>query len=588
MATRPAWARAAAVRIGRIRLAIALLLACGCAYYNTFYTARKHYNDAEKQHLESGQEHPSPTALDLYQRSIDRSQKVITHYPDSKWVDDARYLIGMAYLRREEWDKAYSTFEEMIAKHPGSSLVPDARLNMGIAQLGRGEWKEAEKTFQALLTDFPRSKLKGDVVFHLARGHARRREYRPAVAGLSQLLAGDSEETMEAEAREARGEAYLALDAPDSALADFEALVRLRNRPDQRFEAELQVGQCLERLGRLPQALGHYARLEREMPGPNHLPRTLLARGRALGDLGRHNEALAIYERVIREFPTSSFSAQALYQTGVTQELHLHDVERAKEAYAKVRETAPGSEFATLAEERRQSLDLFGRYREEIAGGGEEEKKAQAGFLMAELSLFRLRKVEEALALYQAVERDHPQSSFAPKAAFAAAWIQEHELGDSTAAVAAYRRVFDRYPGTEYGVHAGVRSGVLAADSLSIHLGRVMGIKATEDSLAAVARLKTAGADSLAVLDSLAVAARGEAGADTLQVAASEARRDSLAGSHADSARMVAGDDSSRALDSADSLREGEFDPYSNVPPEERHLFPDSLGNRRRFPPRER
>ncbi len=492
-----------------LALALPLALAGGCAYYNTFYTARKYYRDADKQRLASGQEHPSPTVLDLYKRVIDKSQKVIDNYPDSKWVDDARYLIAMAYLKREEWDNARAAFEDLMARHPGSQLVPDALLGAGLTQVGMADWEGADSTFADLLARYPRFGRRDEVLYNLAQNSTKRREYRRAVVGFSELLAGGAEVGVEADAHRARGEAYLALESPDSALADFEALARLAARPDTRFDAQLKAGECLEKLGRLEEALALYGRLEREMPDPNHLPRTLLRRGGALGGLGQHDAALGIYARVAKDFPASSYAAQALYQTGLTQELHLNDVDRAKEAYAKVRETAPNSEFATLADERRQSLELFGQYREELASGGaEEEKKAEAGLLLAELTLFRLKKVDEAVEAYRAVERDYPRSSFAPKAAYAVAWIQEHELDDSLAAAASYRHVFDAYPDTEYGVQAGVKVGALAADSLSIHLGRVLRVKATADSLEAAgrARLEAARRDSLVaagVVDSL-------------------------------------------------------------------------------------
>jgi tetratricopeptide (TPR) repeat protein len=245
------------------------------------------------------------------------------------------------------------------------------------------------------------------------------------------------------------------------------------------------------------------------MPGLKELPRTLLRKARVLNALGRHEEAIAVYERVIKDFPSSSYAAESLYQIGFTQEIYLGNLDAAKEAYGKVRETAPGSEFTTLAEERKQAIDLYGQYRSEMTTGGEEEEKAEAALMLAEVALFRLRKVDEALAAYGAVERDHPSSALAPKAAYAVAWIQEHELGDSLAAADSYRRVYESYPDTEYGVEAGVRAGLLAADSLSIYRGRVLQIKAVADSLVALALARAAAArgDSLAAIsDSLASA----------------------------------------------------------------------------------
>jgi TolA-binding protein len=476
-------------------LAIALL-AGSCAYYNTFYTAKKSFKEAERQFEVSGQEHPSPGVLDLYQKSIEKSEKLLVDYPKSKWVDDARYLIAMAYLRREDWEKARGGFEDLIANDPKSKLVPDAKLGIGMSLLGLGDHEGAREILEQTLLDYPKFERRGEVTLKLAENAAQRRNYRTAIQGYTDLLAKDPDEDLRRRVLEARGDAYLEVDAPDSALTDFTALAALQSVPEKRYEAELQRGECMERLGRFDEALELYARLEREMPGPNQLPRTFLAHGRTLNEVGRHQEALAMFQRVVTDFPASSFGAEGQFQIGATQEDHLNDLEAAKEAFGKVKEVAPSSEFAGLAEERKHSIELYGEYRAEMSSEDESEKRAEANLKLAELTLFRMRKVEDALTAYQAVERDFPRSSTAPRAAFAVAWIQENELKDSLAAVDSYRHVHDLYPSTEHGVVAGVRAGVLAADSLPIYLGQVFKIKAAADSAVALAQARMI-ADSL-------------------------------------------------------------------------------------------
>jgi TolA-binding protein len=542
---------------------IAAALAADCAYYNTFYTAKKHYKAAEQAHEASGQEHPSPSVLGLYQSSIEKSQKVITNYPTSKWVDDARYLIAMAHMKREEYDESEKRFEDLIGRHPDSKLVPDAYLGIGLCRLGRGDWEEARLLLEQVLVDYPDFERRGEVLFQLSKSAAKRREYQQAIRGFTDLLAGDAGGVELEEVYRERGEAYFQLEAPDSALGDFVELAGLETQPESRLKAELRVGECLELLGRHQEALDRYARLERELPQALYLPRIQLRRAHALNDMGEHEAAIGVYKQVAEDFSVSVYAAEANYQTGFTQEIYLGDVESAKESYAKVQANSPGSEFASLAEERRQSLELFGQYRSEIAESGEEEKAAEASLLLAELSLFRLRKIDEALAAYQAVERDQPNSSLAPKAAYAVAWIQEHELGDSLAALASYRHVHETYSDTEYGVEAGVRAGLLDADSLSIHLGRVLRIKAVEDSLVAVARAREeqARADSLAAIGGeLLAAAAGDslaaiAGADSL---AARAAVDSLATAAAvDSLAAAAAVDSLAARAVRDSVAAG-------------------------------
>ena len=98
-------------------------------------------------HEASGLENPSPQVLALYQQAVDKSQKVIDQWPDSKWVDDARYLLGRAYLGREQYELARSSFQKLIARNPESPLVPDAHLGVGRAYLGLTDYTRAEAAF---------------------------------------------------------------------------------------------------------------------------------------------------------------------------------------------------------------------------------------------------------------------------------------------------------------------------------------------------------------------------------------------------------------------------------------------------------
>ena len=78
-------------------------LAGGCAYFNTFYHAKKYYSDGERtqnQALASG--HPSAATMgaESYRKCIEKCKKVVTNHPNSKWVDDAQIQNRLAQSGR--------------------------------------------------------------------------------------------------------------------------------------------------------------------------------------------------------------------------------------------------------------------------------------------------------------------------------------------------------------------------------------------------------------------------------------------------------------------------------------------------------
>ena len=90
-----------------------LLLVQGCAYFNTFYNAQEHYKDAEKIRIENfGNQLPS-RAIQEYQKAIEKSQKVLTEYGDSKYVNDALLLKGKSHFFKREYDSAKEAFDKL-------------------------------------------------------------------------------------------------------------------------------------------------------------------------------------------------------------------------------------------------------------------------------------------------------------------------------------------------------------------------------------------------------------------------------------------------------------------------------------------
>ncbi|HIL57438.1 MAG TPA: tetratricopeptide repeat protein, partial [Rhodothermales bacterium] len=59
-----------------------------------------------------------------------------------------------------------------------------------------------------------------------------------------------------------------------------------------------------------------------------------------------------------------------------------------------------------------------------------------------------LGRYEEALAALERIPQEHPRSYFLDRALFLSAEIHEHRLADPAAALDAYGRLLDQYPGS--------------------------------------------------------------------------------------------------------------------------------------------
>ncbi|MFH1689028.1 MAG: tetratricopeptide repeat protein [Candidatus Eisenbacteria bacterium] len=95
-------------------------------------------------------------------------------------------------------------------------------------------------------------------------------------------------------------------------------------------------------------------------------------------------------------------------------------------------------------------IELVGDAADTTAAEESEDEMAVARFRAAELYLFRFDDAERARTYYASVVEHHSDSSLAPKAALALAWILEMRLNDISGARAAYESIIADYPGSDF------------------------------------------------------------------------------------------------------------------------------------------
>jgi hypothetical protein len=127
--------------IGRILILVVLLSGTGCVYYNTFYFARRHFNNAEAIRIKAEKEERilPAQAVELYKQSLQYSARVLLEHPDSRWVEEALLLSQKALYYQGEVAASIRKGLELIQHFPESRRIPECRLYMARGLLGLGE-----------------------------------------------------------------------------------------------------------------------------------------------------------------------------------------------------------------------------------------------------------------------------------------------------------------------------------------------------------------------------------------------------------------------------------------------------------------
>jgi tetratricopeptide (TPR) repeat protein len=476
------------VRPSRLIALIALAaLATSCAYYNPFYLARKYYFRGTGG-LPYAIAKPLPTAATDFNKSIELSKRVMANYPKSKWVDHAYLLWARALLGREDPRETVNMLQDFGVRFPTSKIRSEALFYLGVAYRLSHRYGEAEASLEQFLTQQPKHDLAPYAWLERSRALTSLDRDSAAAFCAGQVLERFPKSRLGPEALAARAEALLQAGDYPRARLDYQALGDQASDDEQRLTFLFKEADCLEaardyepEMALLKGALGHEQPPPETATTPGAAPAPAGPQGTA-GDrygrllvrtgtvnllAGRQKDALDDYGQVVHLYPKTQLGAEAQYRIGYTYEAAGDDFARARDEYARVVEESPGSAFATQAQGRLANLDRVMQYR--TAGGDTLRKRAEEGFLLAELYLFQLGKPERALEEYGKVAAALPGTPWAAKALDAQAWVLSRKLGRTAEAESLFWVVVHQYPATEAQLAARdylERGGASVPDSL--------------------------------------------------------------------------------------------------------------------------
>jgi len=170
-----------------------LVLLPGCVYYNTFYLARRNFEEAEAARIRAEQnETQLPRDVpQKYEKSLQFASKVLAEHPDSKWVEEALLISQKVLFRQGEYAASSRKGYELLNTFPESEQVPETRLYLAMALLELGSAadavQEAERAEEAL-----EGRLRAEARLVQARGQAGRGFTREAAETLRGIAADPS------------------------------------------------------------------------------------------------------------------------------------------------------------------------------------------------------------------------------------------------------------------------------------------------------------------------------------------------------------------------------------------------------------
>jgi tetratricopeptide (TPR) repeat protein len=449
-----------------------------CAYYNTFYLAKKYYDVAS---LRQPYLVDKPQTVDTqnFNKSIEYSKKVLAQYPKSKWVDDAYLLWARGLLGKDDPVEVVNMLQDFETRYPKSAIHEEATFYLGVAYRHAHKYAASARTLDDFLAKAPKHDLAPYAYLERARALNSLEQYADAAASAGKILERWPKSRLEPMARAARAEASFKAGDYTKAREDFRQLGFNSRDDDERLAFLMREADCLEAGQAYDQEMALLKGAQSHEPPPPPQPEPVIGTGTGpapapmvvqsapppgslpandhYGQLmvrigtvamlqGHLDEAVRSYHSVVRDYPHTPLAAEAQYRIAYAYETVGDDFDKARAEYGRVRDIA-SSAFVTQAAQRLENLDRLSKFRS--ATKDTVETKAETAFLLAEQYLFQVNKPDRAIEQYRKIEQDFAGTKWSAKAIVAQAWVLSRKLGRKAEADSLFWLAVRDHPATE-------------------------------------------------------------------------------------------------------------------------------------------
>jgi TonB family protein len=436
-------------RLIALFLIASLTLCFSCVYYNTFYHAQKSFKHAEKSQKKAGRQIASSEEKKNYDDAINKASKVLTFYPKSKWADDALLIIGMSFYYQGEYAKAERKFTELVSSFPRSKFLHQARFYGAMCQYRLGEYSDAISSLKLILSDPKNKESREEVYFTLGQIYFQQKRYDDAIENYQILMKKYDKSGFLAEAQYKIGESFLEKKDYAQAQDAFGKVKDFKPSKELLFNSIFEIGKCYYLMDKVSSGIEVLNKLTKDERFYEKLPLVKLKIAEGWHLLSKNEQAIKEYEEITVSYPKTEEAAAAYYHLGVIYEENINDLKKAKDMFDKSKDQKSNSDYARKALEKSASLAKVDEYKKQLTVA-EAEDPAKTMFLLAELYLTQVNQPDSALAEYLALVENHPQSEYAPKSLYAAAWVLQNVKEDSLTASKVYQRILIEYPKSDY------------------------------------------------------------------------------------------------------------------------------------------
>ena len=193
-------------------------------------------------------------------------RKIVSRYPDNRWVDEAVYKNAFSYEKIDMPEEALKEYTRLATDYPTSEWNALAQYALGARAVRDAKWNAVYKSFTNVQNSQPQSDTARRVSYWAQYSLAKLENRERAEILLEEFLLFFPEGELSDDAFFQLGEIYFEEGRYREALERYEKIVENYPDSDKAAIAQLMIGHSLFRSGQLSQAEAEYKKVSENYP----------------------------------------------------------------------------------------------------------------------------------------------------------------------------------------------------------------------------------------------------------------------------------------------------------------------------------
>ena len=341
---------------------LTLMLVLGfssCAYYNTFYNAEEYFAEAQKLTRENQTETVSRDEINLYSKAIEKSKKLLQKYPESKYRDDAQFVIAKAYFFKGDYLLSKRYFEDLSRNYANSPHAKEVPLWIGRCLVKTGDLEMARYEASRILRGGANRGLQADALLLMGEIAVKQDSLGAAEKYLEQVIDKSPDGFTKAQAQFQVGQMRENKLDHEGALRAYKSVARYKPSESLKVEAIIRQTSMLKALNRDEDAV----EMIQEMLLSDKF---VEIRGQLEVELGKlylvmdkDDRAESKLTTIVEDYNRQDVAAEASFYLGELYLTKTLNYGAAREAYTNVKTQSTRSPFVTKASMRLKQIDRY-------------------------------------------------------------------------------------------------------------------------------------------------------------------------------------------------------------------------------------